>query len=163
MLQGPPPGCLPDLASLPGCHALRILTHRHQAFANACGAKGERGTKPEPVAAAVWYCYPQPAAETLGHLVVRGSPRQRADGCIDWAVTGLRAWLHGVGAAKGDLLLLWVMGEERAEELEEGQGGKDDHDGAGSGGAVGLGVHLMRQEEVGLDVLQAVWQVVAGW
>lgn len=115
------------------------------------------------MAALLRHCYPPPTAGPLGHLVVRGSPRRRTDGCVDWAVTGLRAWLRGVGAAKGDLLLLWVVAEQRAEELEEGQGEQDGQDGAGSGGAVGLGMHLMQQEEVGLDVLQAVWAVVSGW
>lgn len=99
------------------------------------------------------HCYPPPATVPFRAVAMRGTPRsrRRSEGTIEWQATGLRRWLHEAGAAHGDLLLMWVEGA--------GQGAE----GMGSGGAGQVGLHLVRQAEVGPEVVKAIWPVVAGW
>ncbi len=148
----------PPLLPLP----TRAMAHRHQAFATACGAKGQPGAKPNPVAVPLRHCYPPPVAAPFRGVAMRGTPRSRqhSEGTIEWQATGLRRWLHEAEAAHGDLLLMWVEGTEGAEGAE---GAGEGQEGAGSGGAAQVGLHLIRQAEVGPEVVKAIWPVVAGW
>ncbi len=92
-------------------------------------------------------CHPHEAAAPLQTVTIRGSPRLRRDGRIEWESSGYKPWMLAVGAEQGDVLLLWAAGV--------------DQQGWEAGRAAQVGVHLIRKE-VGEAALKAIVALVSG-
>ncbi len=93
-------------------------------------------------------CHPQDAYPPLTEVTIRGSPRLRSKGRVEWESSGYRAWFKALGAEQGDVLLLWAAGV--------------DQQGWEAGRAAQVGVHLIRKAEVGEAALKAIVALVSG-
>ncbi len=101
-------------------------------------------------------CRPQEAPAPLQVVTIRGSPRLRTNGRIEWESSGYRAWLKAVRAVRGDVLLVWAAGiDEAAWQAFKAPGDA-------CVGKVGLRVHLIRREEVGQEALEAIVALLSG-
>ncbi len=155
-----------------------------EAVVRLCRPLVPPGVKPDPVAVrAVAFPYgPQlPAVE------LRGSPRAKQGGMVEWDVARLGPWLRACGAERGDLLLLWAVEVEEAEA--KGAGGKrgaigevwgtgswgkgagaegqEEAQQAGEGdvgahGRMGVRVHLVSRSLVGEGPFAAAYDAVSG-